>query len=193
MLFGCDASVSDGIGRLAERLEPERLVLRRTDGRADFIVAVRGRETRDFGLAVDDFGLAEVALAVLRLAVVDLALTVVRLAAGRFAAVRGLAVLVERTVVRFAAVRGLLTRGLAEEAFGFAVEDFGFAVVDRLTVALRAVVDALRAVEDRRAVEALRAVDDALRVPEEARLTVLAAAGLADCMALAAADRKSVV
>jgi hypothetical protein len=182
LLFGCDASVSDGIGRLAERLEPERLVLRRTDGRADFIVAVRGRETRDFGLAVDDFGLAEVALAVLRLAVVDLALTVVRLAAGRFAAVRGLAVLVERTVVRFAAVRGLLTRGLAEEAFGFAVEDFGFAVVDRLTVALRAVVDALRAAEDRRAV-------DALRVPEEARLTVVAATGLADCMAFAAAVR----
>jgi len=44
-------------------------------------------------------------------------------------------------------------------------------------------VDALRAVEDR------RAVDDALRVPEEARLTVVAATGLADCMALAAAVR----
>jgi hypothetical protein len=178
LLFGCDASVRAGIGRLELRPAPERLVLRRTDGRADFIVAVRGRETRDFGLAVEDFGLAEVAFAVLRLAVVDLAWTVVRLAA-----VRGLAVLVERAVVRFAAVRGLLTRGLAEADFGFVVEDFGFAVVDRLTVALRAVVDA------RRAVEARRAVDEALRVPEAARLTVVPAAGLADCMALAAAVR----
>ena len=133
-------------------------MLRRTDGRADFGVAVRGRETRDFGLAVEDFGLAEVALA----------------------AVEALAVLVERTVVRFAAVRGLLTRGLAEEAFGRADEAFGFAVVDRLTVALRA-VEALR-------VAGLRAVEDALRAVE-ARLTVVAATGLAVCIVLAAAVR----
>jgi hypothetical protein len=133
--FGCDASVSAGIGRLEliERPPAGRLVLRRTDGRADFIVAVRGRETRDFGLAVEDFGLAEVALAVL--------------------AERE----VERTVVRFAAVRGLLTRGLAEEDFGFAVEGFGLAVVVRAA-------DARRAVEDRRAVDALRAVEARLTV-----------------------------
>ena len=150
MPFGWAASVSAGTGRLDEgRLAAGRLVLRRTDGRADFIVAVRGRETRDFGLAVDDFGLAEVALA----AVVDLA----------------------RTVVRFAAVRGLLTRGLAEEAFGFVVEALGLAVVDRLTVALRAV-------------DGRRAVEDALRVVEAARLTVVAAIGLADCMAFAASS-----
>jgi hypothetical protein len=174
LLFGCDASVSAGIGRLEdiERPPAGRLVLRRTDGRADFIVAVRGRETRDFGLAVEDFGLAAVALAVV------VRLAVVRFAVVRLAAVPDLAVLadreVERTVVRFAAVRGLLTLGLAEADFGFAVEAFGFAVVLRAT-------DALRAVEDRRAVDALRAV--------EARLTVVAATGLTDCMVLAAAIR----
>ena len=150
-------------------------MLRRTDGRADFGVAVRGRETRDFGLAVEDFGLAEVALAAVEALAVLVERTVVR-----FAAVRGLAVLVERTVVRLAAVRGLLTRGLAEEAFGRADEAFGFAVVDRLTVALRA-VEALR-------VAGLRAVEDALRAVE-ARLTVVAATGLAVCIVLAAAVR----
>jgi hypothetical protein len=144
LLSGCAASVSDGIGRLEDIERPAAgRLLRRVDGRADFIVALRGRETRDFGLAVEDFGLAEVALAVDRLAAVpDVAVLVERE--------------VERTVVRFAAIRGLLTLGLAEADFGFAVED-------------------------RRAVDALRAV--------EARLTVVAATGLAVCMALAAVVR----
>jgi hypothetical protein len=161
LLSRCDASVSAGIGRLelTERPPAGRLVLRRTDGRADFIVAVRGRETRGFGLAVEDLGLAAVAFAVVRLAV-------------ERRAVPDLAVLEERevarAVVRFAAVRGLLTRGLAEKGFGFAVEDFGFAVV-------------VRAADGRRAVEDLRAV--------EARLTIVAATGWADCMVLAAAIR----
>jgi len=185
LLFGWDASVSAGIGRLEdiERPADGRLVLRRTDGRADFIVAVRGRETRDFGLAVEDFGLAVVALAVVdRLAAVrGLAVLLVDRAVDRVverpaerAVVPAVERAVERTEVRLAAVRGLLTRGLAEEAFGFAVEDAGLAAVGRLAVLLRA-VDALRAV-------------DGLRVVE-ARRTVVAATGLTDCMDLAAAVR----
>jgi hypothetical protein len=86
-----------------------RLVDLRVDGRADFIVAVRGRDTLDFGFAVDDFGLAVVALAAVR------GLAVVRLAAVRDRVVEDL------TVVRgFAAARGLVTLGLAVDAFGLA-------------------------------------------------------------------------
>src|SRR5580658_3200359 len=117
---------------------PERLVLLRTDGRADFIVALRGRETVDFGLAVDDFGLAVVAFALTVVRFAVLALAVVRgLAAGLglamgvdFTAVRGLAAALGLAVVRgLAAVLGLDTLGLAERAFGFVVEALGLAVL----------------------------------------------------------------
>jgi hypothetical protein len=105
------------------RLAAGRLVDLRVDGRADFIVAVRGRDTLDFGLAVDDFGLAVVALAA-----VD-GLAVVRLAAVRDRVVEDL------TVVRgFAAARGLVTLGLAVEAFGFAAVRGLAADLDRVAV-----------------------------------------------------------
>lgn len=110
------------------RLAAGRLVDLRVDGRADFIVAVRGRDTLDFGFAVDDFGLAVVALAaVLRgLAVV-----------GRLAAVDRLAVVRDRVVedvavVRgFAAARGLVTLGLVVDAFGLAAVRGFEALLDR--------------------------------------------------------------
>jgi len=150
------------MGRLeAVRLEAGRLVLRRFDGRADFIVAVRGRDTRDFGLAVEDFGLADVALPAVLL---------------RVPAVRGLAVLVERTVVRFAVVRGL-----AEEDFGFAADAAGLAALGRLVPDRRAVVLADRLVLLVRLAAGRRELD--------AALTVVAATGLADCMVFAAMVR----
>src|SRR5580692_9017697 len=181
-----------GMGRLVAILRaedaadavPGRLVLLRTDGRADFIVALRGRETVDFGLAVDDFGLAEVAFAftVVRFAVLALAvvrglaavlglaivvdLTVVRLAAVRgLAAVLGLAAALGLAVVRgLAVVLGLVTLGLAERAFGFVVDALGLAVLGLAAALAREAGFGLAA--ERRA--------------------VVAAAGLADDMVLAA-------
>src|SRR5580692_5545110 len=158
-----------GMGRLVAILRaedaadavPGRLVLLRTDGRADFIVALRGRETVDFGLAVDDFGLAEVAFAftVVRFAVVRLA--VVR----GLAAVLGLAAALGLAVVRgLAAVLGLVTLGLAERAFGFVVDALGLAVLGLAAALAREAGFGLAA--ERRA--------------------VVAAAGLADDMVLAA-------
>jgi hypothetical protein len=162
LLFGCVASVSGGMGRLeAVRLEAGRLVLRRFDGRADFIVAVRGRDTRGFGLAVEDFGLAGV----------DLAAVLLRLPAvpGRAGP--------PRTVGRFAAVRGL-----AEEGFGFAADAAGLAALGRRVLpGRRAVVLADRLV-------LLDRLADGLREPG-AGLPIVAAMGFADCMTLAAAVR----
>jgi hypothetical protein len=61
---GGDASERAGISRrAADGRLAARLVDRRTDGRADLGVAVRGLETVDFGLAVVDFGFAAVAFA----------------------------------------------------------------------------------------------------------------------------------
>jgi hypothetical protein len=143
LCFGGLASDRDGIEerlelvRLAAGRLVERLVDRRVDGRADFGVAVRGRDTVDFGFEVDDFGLAVVALAatVLELVVRDLA-----------AADRLRVEAVDR--LRVEAVRGLDV-----EAFGLA------AALDLLAV----------------------------RGFAAARLIVVPAAGLADCMVLAAA------
>ena len=120
------------MGRLddMERLAAGRLVDLRVDGRADFIVAVRGRDTLDFGLAVDDFGLAVVALVV-----VD------RLAVVRDRVVEDVAV-----VRGLAAARGLVTLGLAVDAFGLAAVRGLEALLDRedavrgFAVARRAVV-----------------------------------------------------
>jgi hypothetical protein len=129
LLFGCDASVSGGIGRLddIDRLAAGRLVVLRTDGRADFGVAVRGRDAVDFGLAVVDFGLAVVALVVVVRRVV---------AARRVVAVRGLAVELD-------AVRGLVTRDLEVEDVDLEVEDFALDVDDfGLAAARRTVVAA---------------------------------------------------
>jgi hypothetical protein len=182
-----------GMGRLvaifraedAADAVPERLVLLRTDGRADFIVALRGRETVDFGLAVDDFGLAVVAFAftVVRFAVPALAvvrglaavlglamvvdLTAVRglaavlgLAVVRgLAAVLGLAAALGMAVVRgLAAVLGLVTLGLAERAFGFVVEALGLAVLG-LTAAL-ARIAGFRLAAGRRVAVAAGLADD---------------------------------
>lgn len=143
LCFGGVASVRGGIGRLLAgvRLAAERLVDRRTDGRADFGVAVRGLDTVDFGLAVVALGLAAVALA---WTVVE-DLTVLRLAAVRgLDAALGLAVVLLAAVVRvlvvldFAAVLGLLVLGLVVEALGFEV------VLD-LAVDFRAVDDLVAA------------------------------------------------
>jgi hypothetical protein len=128
LLFGCEASVRGGMGRLDDmERPPERLVDLRVDGRADFIVAVRGRDTLDFGLAVDDFGLAVVALAavVLGLAVVDR-----RAAVDRLAVVRDRVVEDDAVVRGFAAVRGLVTLGLAVDALGLAARGLD-ALLDR--------------------------------------------------------------
>jgi hypothetical protein len=142
LLFGCCASVRAGIGRLddivrlAGRLV-ERLVDLRTDGRADFGVAVRGRETVDFGLAVVAFGFAVVAF-----------LAVVFLAAGLRAVVRevlavfgreaevDLAVLREavllEAVLREAVLREAVLRRAVE--LRLAVDDFRFAGAFRAVV-----------------------------------------------------------
>ncbi|HSZ44072.1 MAG TPA: hypothetical protein VK823_01970 [Streptosporangiaceae bacterium] len=124
--------------RLAAGRLVERLVDRRTDGRADFGVAVRGRDTVDFGFEVDDFGLAVVALAA----------TVLELVVRDLAAVDRLRVeAVDR--LRVEAVRGL------------DVEAFGLAAALDLLLAVRGFA--------------------------AARLIAVPAAGLADCMVLAAA------
>jgi hypothetical protein len=141
LCFGGVARVRGGIGRLLAgvRLAAGRLVDRRTDGRADFGVAVRGLDTVDFGLAVVALGLAVVALA---WTVVE-ALTVLRLAVvRRLAAALGLAVVLPAAVVRvpvvldFAAVLGLLVLGLVAEAvvLDLAVD---FRAVDDLVAAGR--------------------------------------------------------
>lgn len=137
LCFGGDASVKAGIGRLAAavRLAAGRLVDRRTDGRADFGVAVRGLETVDFGLAVIALGFAAVdfALTVVRFAAV-FGLAVVEALIVDFIAVRGLAVVRLAVVLGLAAVRDLLAEGLVDEALGFAA-------VLGLAADLRAVMD----------------------------------------------------
>jgi hypothetical protein len=144
LCFGALASDREGIEdrlelvRLAAGRLVERLVDRRTDGRADFGVAVRGRDTVDFGFEVEDFGLAVVALA-------DTVLELV---------VRDLAAVDRLRVEAVDRLRVEAVRGLDAEAFG-------------LVVALVLLL--------------------AVRGFAAARLTVVLAAGLADCMVLAAA------
>jgi hypothetical protein len=158
LCFGGVASDSGGIERADDvRLEAGRLVDLRTDGRADFGIAFRGRDTVDFGLAVADFGLAAVDLAVVRLAVV------------RLAVVRGLAVVRDLGVVLLDRADVVLVRddavlGLAVEVLGLAAArdldaDFGLAAARRTVVALAGLaVDMVLAA----VVSAFAAVDIAL-------------------------------
>jgi hypothetical protein len=167
---------------------PERLVLLRTDGRADFIVALRGRETVDFGLAVDDFGLAVVAFALTVVRFAVLALAVVR----GLAAVLGLAIVVDLTAVRglaavlglaaalglavvrgLAAVLGLVTLGLAERAFGFVVDALGLAVLG-LAAALAREAGFGLAAERRAVVAAAGLADDMVLVADVSAFAAMA-------------------
>lgn len=187
LCFGGDASVRAGIGRLAAGVRPAagRLVDRRTDGRADFGVAVRGLETVDFGLAVVALGFAAVDLAaVLDLAVLLLAVLLravvlpavvlpdVLLPAVLLPAVLLLDVLLPAVlllavvllaVVLLPAVRALLVLGRVVEALGFA------AVLD---------LAAVRVVEDRRAAgrRAVVAAGLAVDIVLAAAVSALAAA-----------------
>jgi hypothetical protein len=138
------------MGRLDDmERPPERLVDLRVDGRADFIVAVRGRDTLDFGLAVDDFGLAVVALAaVLRgLAVVDRLAVVDGLAVDAFGlAARGLEALLDRdeAVLGFAAVRVLVDDAIglaADITLAAAVSAFAAVAIDLVAVFIDRMAD----------------------------------------------------
>jgi hypothetical protein len=173
--LGGDASERAGISRRAAggRLA-ERLVDRRTDGRADLGVAVRGLETVDLGLAVVAFGFAAV----------DFALVEVRRLAARlgldveeameFDAARGRGALLD-VLVLDALVLDVLVRDLLVED----LVDLG------LAVDVRAVVD--RRAAGRRA-ELRRRAEVVLRRAELVlRRAVAPASGFAVDMVLAAA------